>query len=115
MSVRRLIKRVSRGVVIRRTLPQRFGGGSVFVSPEAGGLKMLYPDVCRAEPALFELAEELVRPGDTVWDVGANVGLFAFAAAGRSGSAGRVLAIEPDVWLVSLILRSARAQNAMSA
>ncbi len=34
---------------------------------------------------LFRMAAEPIQEGDTVWDVGANVGLFAFAAAGFVG------------------------------
>lgn len=39
--------------------------------------------------------EELVRPGDVVVDVGANVGHLALIAARKAGPAGRVIAIEP--------------------
>lgn len=35
-------------------------------------------------------------PGDTVVDIGANLGMFALVAARRVGDAGRVLAFEPD-------------------
>ena len=34
-------------------------------------------------------------PGDTVLDIGANIGLFAHYAAQRVGAAGRVIACEP--------------------
>lgn len=37
-----------------------------------------------------------VRQGDTVADVGANIGLYTIALAQRVGSAGRVVAFEPD-------------------
>jgi FkbM family methyltransferase len=47
--------------------------------------------------------------------VGANVGLFSFAAAGLAGPSGRVLAIEPDPWLVSLLRRSVRANTKRTA
>jgi FkbM family methyltransferase len=60
------------------------------------------------------LAAELIRPGDTVWDIGANVGLFTFAAAAAAGPAGQVLAVEPDVQLVSLLRRSAAANRAVA-
>jgi FkbM family methyltransferase len=50
-----------------------------------------------------------------VWDLGANVGLFSFAAAGLSGPSGRILAIEPDTWLVSLLRRSATANSSRIA
>jgi FkbM family methyltransferase len=57
-------------------------------------------------------AAELVRKGDVVWDVGANVGLFSFAAAFLAGPGGQVLAIEPDCWLVQLLRRSAAQRPA---
>lgn len=36
-----------------------------------------------------------LHPGDTVWDVGANVGLFTLPAARGVGPTGRVVAFEP--------------------
>jgi len=38
----------------------------------------------------------LVRPGATVVDVGANIGLYTLSVAARVGPHGRVLALEPD-------------------
>lgn len=49
------------------------------------------------------MVRELVHPKATVWDIGANVGLFSFAAAALGA---QVLAVEPDVWLASLVHRS---------
>ncbi|HKN32927.1 MAG TPA: FkbM family methyltransferase [Terriglobales bacterium] len=103
---RRILERVSRGVVLRRGLPSQFGPGKIFVSPEAG-LKYCRFDYSRCEPVLFQMAVELVHEGDIIWDIGANVGLFAFAAAGRAGARGKVVAVEPDLWLVTLLRRSA--------
>jgi FkbM family methyltransferase len=48
-----------------------------------------------------------VAPGNVVWDVGANVGLFAFVSAYAAGPGGRVVAIEADPWLAGLLRRSA--------
>jgi FkbM family methyltransferase len=45
--------------------------------------------------ASFQLSLSLVQPGDTILDVGANIGLWAMAAAKRSGNAGNVHAFEP--------------------
>lgn len=42
------------------------------------------------------LVSELVRPGDTVVDVGANIGYYALLAARIVGPRGRVLAFEPE-------------------
>lgn len=88
-------------------MPRDFGGGSIYVSPDAS-LKFWKPNIRKADPALFDWASEFVRPGDIVWDIGANVGLFTFAAASRSGKAGHVLAVEADTTLAALLQRSAR-------
>ena len=64
---------------------------------------------------LFRLARQLVKPGATVWDIGANVGLFSFAAAAIAGSSGKVLAVEPDPWLSNLLRRSADVKMRHSA
>lgn len=40
-------------------------------------------------------------------DVGANLGLFGFAAAWMAGPAGAVLLVEVDPWLCSILQRSA--------
>jgi FkbM family methyltransferase len=60
------------------------------------------------DKSLLRNASELIRPGAVVWDVGANQGVFAFAAAGLSGSGGFVYAFEPDTFLVAMLRRSAK-------
>jgi FkbM family methyltransferase len=108
--VRDVAERLSRGKVFRRRLPQHLGGAQFYVSPECG-LRYLRPDLVKVDPSLLGLAAELVKPGAVVWDVGANLGLFSFAAAGLAGPQGRVFAVEPDTYLVGLLRRSARLQN----
>ena len=44
------------------------------------------------------------------WDIGANVGVFAFAAASIASN-GTVVAVEADVWLAQLLLRSCNLRN----
>lgn len=41
-------------------------------------------------------ARQLIEPGDTVIDVGANIGCFALLASRRVGPTGRVVALEPE-------------------
>jgi len=106
MRIRQFAEHFSRGVVFRRRLPSRFRSLPIYVTPEAG-LRYWW-SMSRVDPLLYDMAEELVKPGSIVWDVGANVGLFSFCAAALAGRDGFVLAIEPDCWLASLISRSAR-------
>jgi FkbM family methyltransferase len=49
------------------------------------------------EPDVSQLFERVIRPGDTVFDVGANIGLFSVYAASKVGPSGRVVSFEPDV------------------
>lgn len=47
------------------------------------------------ELALWEAAEGLIKPGLTVFDVGANIGYMSLGLARLVGPSGRVIAIEP--------------------
>jgi FkbM family methyltransferase len=47
------------------------------------------------ERDLQKLFVSTIRPGQVVWDIGANVGLFTLLAARLVGPAGRVIALEP--------------------
>ena len=79
-----------------RRLPPPFSGNRIVASGRVGGLKFLFKPSAAWDPELLRIAAALVEPGDVVWDVGANVGLFAAAAASRAGPTGRVIAVEAD-------------------
>jgi FkbM family methyltransferase len=106
--LRTTLENASRRLVFRRRLPPPFAAARIYASTE-GGLRYLRPRAAGIDPPLLSLAAELVQPGDTVWDIGANLGLFTFAAAAAAGPAGEVLAVEPDARLVTLLRRSAAA------
>lgn len=111
MSVARTaLARLGRNRVFPRRFPSRLGGAKMLASTE-GGLKYLRGSLASVDPGLTGLAERFVRPGMHVWDIGANLGLFTFAAAGLSGTRGSVLAVEPDIWLASVLRRTARANG----
>lgn len=112
--VRTLLEAASRNRILLRRMPGKFGGAPIYVTPEAR-LRFWSWDLYSSDPHLFDAAEELVSPGEVVWDVGANVGLFSFAAAAKAGSTGQVIAIEPDLCLVDLLRRSVRMQPPDSA
>jgi FkbM family methyltransferase len=75
----------------RRILRGLPSGYKICVSP-AENLAYL---VGTAEPHLQKIIKEYVSLGDTVYDVGANIGYVSLALAKRVGPAGKVVAFEP--------------------
>jgi FkbM family methyltransferase len=96
-----MLERLSRNRVLRRRLPN---GVPIYVSPDAQ-LKYLGSQFDRD---LVELAKTRVAPGDTVWDIGANCGVYAFSC----DKAARVLAVEADPFLADLLRRSVELNGA---
>ncbi|NNC72764.1 MAG: FkbM family methyltransferase, partial [Sphingomonadaceae bacterium] len=103
---RRIAELLGRGRVVKRHLRVSGRREPIYVSPDAQ-LKYALPGQRGLDRDLIVVAEIFVSEGMAVWDVGANVGIFAIAAASRSGS-GAVLAIEADPWLAELIDRTRR-------
>jgi FkbM family methyltransferase len=114
VAIRRTVESLTREWRFKRRLPKDLGHAPLWVSA-AGGLRYLFKRMRSIDPELLGLAREVVRPGDVVWDIGANVGLFAVAAAILAGARGRVIACEPDEWLVALLRRSANDQDRAAA
>jgi FkbM family methyltransferase len=102
--IRQIAERLSRGVLLKRRLPQSVGGLPVYVSPDSQ-LKYLKPGAVAFDTALLRLAQEHVSEDAVIWDIGANVGIFTFAAAGLAPGA-QVLAVEADPWLAALLRRT---------
>jgi FkbM family methyltransferase len=109
MIIRQVLERVTRHLVFRRRLPAAFGNAALYVSP-AAGLRFLFRSLSHIDPPLLLAADKLVKTGDVIWDIGANIGLFSLAAAVRAGDRGEVIAFEPDTWLVQLLRRTSAAQ-----
>lgn len=101
---RTLLERLTRESRLRRRLPARFAPTSLYVSPDAQ-LKYLKPGEDAFDRELLRIIDTQVREDSVVWDIGANVGVFAFAAA-TVARRGTTLAVEPDIWLAQLMRRS---------
>ncbi|HEY6763815.1 MAG TPA: FkbM family methyltransferase [Candidatus Sulfotelmatobacter sp.] len=102
--LRTIAERLSRNIVLRRRLPRDLGGNLIYVTP-GSALKYWHPGLERADDGhLMDMVRRFVARDSVAWDLGANVGLFSFAAAAKARS---VLSIEPDPWLASLLNRSA--------
>jgi FkbM family methyltransferase len=109
VSIARRIMEVALGpLVIKRRLPAGAGGGLVVVSGKVGGLKYLLKRSRHWDPELLNIADLLITRGHSVWDVGANVGLFSQAAAFHAGAEGKILSIEADIDAVTLLNRTCR-------
>ena len=65
------------------------------------GLKQMYyrffPQGSYEAKFHHEISAEL-QPGDLIWDIGANLGLYTRIFAERTGNTGRVFAFEPVPW-----------------
>ena len=102
---RSLLEKLSRGRAMRRRLPARFGSRPLYLSPDSA-LSYLKPNWARSSHDLLSAAEKYVIPSDNVWDIGANVGVFAVAAAHMAGSGAEVLAVEADPFLAALLQKT---------
>ena len=105
--LQQLVMRAGRSRMFPRRLPPALGGCRFPASLE-GGTKFLRRRPERFDPVLTAFARSAVTEGSVVWDIGANVGLFTFAAAGLAGPTGTVVAVEADTWLAGNLRRAAR-------
>jgi FkbM family methyltransferase len=63
------------------------------------------------EPGTIQWLREYCREGDTVYDIGANIGCYTLVAAQLVGATGRVYAFEPHVGSAHSLLQNIRAND----
>ena len=61
-----------------------------------------------AEAPVLKVIDEILRPGDTFVDVGANFGLHTLLGASKVGKGGQVIAIEPVPANIALLRKNIR-------
>jgi FkbM family methyltransferase len=82
-----------------RFVPALLGSTSIEFAIHTGTDQFISGDIARDgvwEPFESKVFCRLCKPADTVLDLGANIGWYSVLAASIVGSAGRVLAFEPD-------------------
>jgi FkbM family methyltransferase len=84
----------------RTGMPWRVHDEIVRIDP---GVRHLVPHA--SEDALFAFLKRHVVPGDVVLDIGSFLGIYAILEARFAGSTGRVVAVEPTPWSVSVARR----------
>jgi FkbM family methyltransferase len=104
--LRTIIERLSRGKVLKRTIKVSGVSTPLYVSPDAQ-LKYLKSGREAFDHDLIQIAARFLMEDSTVWDVGANVGVFTFSSA-TVASKGTIVSIEADIWLASILRKSAR-------
>jgi len=108
-TVRKIVERLSRNKLIKRKILVDGTTIPIFVSPDAQ-LKYLKPGIGAFDRDLIEIAEKYLTADSNVWDIGANVGVFTFAAASvaRKGS---VVSVEADIWLANILRKTANSKE----
>lgn len=106
--IRHITELLLRKKIIKRSIMLKGETVPIFVSPDSQ-LKYLKRSGSWDQD-LINLASTQINIGDEVWDIGANVGVFSFAAAVASQS-GRILAFEPDSFLVDVMKSSIHLNN----
>src|SRR5262245_23254210 len=67
----------------------------------------------RYEPHIGRALKSCLRPGDTFWDIGANIGWFSLLASKIVGSNGKVFSFEPSPDVFSLLSANAQGLNSI--
>src|SRR5437762_1103185 len=97
----------------RRETHRRLFGKDRFQMDLSYGMlqKTLFLKPDTYEPETQQALRKLIRPGMTVFDVGANSGYFTLLMADRVGPAGRVYSFEPHPANFELLLSNIQANS----
>jgi FkbM family methyltransferase len=113
MNIRTIAERIARGRVFKRSFKVNGESMPIYISPDAQ-LKYMKMGKNAFDSDLIQIAEKMLHKNAVVWDVGANVGVFTFAAAAVARE-GVVVSIEADIWLAGLLRRTRRLEPYISS
>jgi FkbM family methyltransferase len=94
-----------KSVVRVRRVEQPTPEGTFWLDPASQFGQALHQDGTY-DPETLALLKQLLRPGDTFVDVGANEGYFSVVASRLVGPGGRVVAVEPQARLQPVLARN---------
>jgi FkbM family methyltransferase len=103
--LRKTAEYASREKVLKRRITVNGNKIPLLVSPDAQ-LKYLKPGSNSFDQDLINIAEKYLTVSSHVWDIGANIGVFTFAAASIARK-GMVVAVEADIWIASILRKTA--------
>jgi len=63
------------------------------------------------EPFEKEIIEKIVKPGDVVLDLGANIGYYTLLLARKVGDKGKVFTFEPDPYYFNLLKKNVKENH----
>ncbi|MBN1694060.1 FkbM family methyltransferase [candidate division WOR-3 bacterium] len=59
-------------------------------------IETFFVSKCKNEGIMLKSLLETLRPGDTAYDIGANIGIYTIFLAKKVGNRGKIIAFEPD-------------------
>lgn len=80
-------------------------------NPKQAGISYYLYNFGEYEPYATNVFLNLIKPGDTVIDIGANIGYYTVLGATKVGAKGKVLAIEPEPTNLSYLKRNLSQNN----
>ena len=86
-------------------------GHKMFIDTRDSGVAFRLLSLQTYEPKLTEAFKQMVKPGDVVVDIGANIGYFTLLASRLVGERGRVYAFEPAPQNFALLSKNLTANG----
>jgi len=91
--------------------PMRYGSCRLHIPPDLHSIYLNYFDMWNHEPLTSRVLKKMLRSGDVVIDVGANIGYFTLLAASIVGPKGRVHAVECSPDTLAVLETNVRKNN----